>query len=332
MKHQRRLVASAVLPPALILLGTIGYRFVEQWSWFDSLYMTVITLTTIGFGEVHPLDGPGRLLTIALSLSGIFTIFFASSELLRSWASGELRTVLGRQRLEKAMNTSKDHVIICGFGRMGRLVSEELARAKIPFVLIDKAEMRLADFALKGGVPLHGDATSDEVLQRAGIARARALVTVLPSDADNLFITMSARLLNERVPIIARAEEEASAAKLMRAGASRVVSPYVIGGARVAQAITRPTVLDFIEVATRSEHLELQLEELVVPAKSPFVGRSLGSTGIRDELNVIIVASKKPGAAMTFNPSDEAEVVAGATLLMLGSRENLERVEKLLAS
>ena len=213
---------------------------------------------------------------------------------------------------------------------MGRLVCEELSRSKVPFVLVDRAEARLADFALAGGVPLHGDATSDDCLQRAGIARARSLVSVLPSDADNLFITMSARLLNERVQIIARAEEEATAAKLLRAGASRVVSPYVIGGTRVAQAITRPTVLDFIDVATRSEHLALQLEELIVPANSACVGRTLGSTRIRDDFEVIVVAIKQPNTTMTFKPRDAEKIAAGTTLLVLGSRQDLEHVERLL--
>jgi voltage-gated potassium channel len=322
-----RLLTTALLPPLLLLTGTLGFHEVEGWPLFDSLYMTVITLTTVGFGEVHPLTAPGRVFTMILSLGGVFTLFFAASEVLQTWASGELRALMGRQRLEKVMNTLADHVIICGYGRMGRLICQEFSRVGVSFVIVDNTPARLADFSLPRGLPLPGDATTDEALKRAGIDRARALVTVLPSDADNLFITMSARLLNEKIPIIARAEEEATAGKLVRAGASRVVSPYVIGGARVAQAILQPAVLDFIEVATRSEHLELQLEEVLVSPGSALAGKTIAASRIRADLNVIIVAIKRPGAAMAFNPPDDAPIAGGATLVMLGSRDQLDRVE-----
>jgi voltage-gated potassium channel len=212
---------------------------------------------------------------------------------------------------------------------MGRLVCEEFSRVNVPYVLIDNNAARLADFALARGVPLHGDATTDETLKKAGIERARALVTVLPSDADNLFITMSGRLLNDSLPIIARAEEEATAGKLLRAGASRVVSPYVIGGARVAQAILQPSVLDFIEVATRSEHLDLQLEEVVIGPSSRLAGKTIASSRLRDDLNIIIVAIKRVGTRMAFNPSADAVIEAGSVLVMLGSREQLDRVDRM---
>jgi voltage-gated potassium channel len=327
-----RLLTTALLPPGLILSGTLGYHFVEGWSLFDSLYMAVITLTTIGFAEVHPLGSAGRVFTMLLSLSGIFMLFFASTEILRTWASGELRGLMGRQRLEKTMHRLKEHVIVCGYGRMGRLVCEEFSRADVPFVIIDNNEERLADFSLPVGVPLHGDATADESLKRAGVDRARALVTVLPADADNLFITMSARLLNDDIPIIARAEEEATAGKLVRAGASRVVSPYLIGGARVAQAILQPAVLDFIEVATRSAHMELQLEEVAVLPGSQLAGKSIQASRIRADLNVIVVAIKRSGEAMTFNPPDDAVISGGETLVMLGAREQLGHVERMARS
>lgn len=324
-----RLLTTALLPPTLVLVGMLGFHFVEGWSLFDSLYMAVITLTTIGFSEVHPLSPAGRVFTMVLSLGGISTLFFATTEVVRSWASGELRGMMGRQRLERTMLKLKDHVIVCGYGRMGRLVCEEFSRAQVPFVIIDHTEERLADFSLPRGIPLKDDATSDEALKRAGIDRARALVTVLPADADNLFITMSARLLNERLPIIARAEEEATAGKLLRAGASRVVSPYVIGGARVAQAILQPAVLDFIEVATRSEHLALQLEEVVVLADGQLADKTIEASCMRADLNVIVVAIKRKGEPMRFNPPDDTVIREGDTLVMLGAREQLDRVERM---
>ena len=227
------------------------------------------------------------------------------------------------------MTNMKDHVIVCGYGRMGRLVCVELSRMKLPFVVIDSLENRLADFSLKHGIALHGDATSDASLMRAGLDRARAVVAVLPSDADNLFITMSARLLDEKVTIVARAEEEASVEKLRRAGASRVVSPFVVGGARVAQAILQPNVLDFIDVATRNEHLELQLEEVMLEPRSRLKGKTLIESGLRSELNVIVVALKRSGGKMTFNPPDDTVFETGDTLVMLGARAQLDTIEKM---
>ncbi len=325
----RRMWLVTILPPILVLVGMLGFHFVEGWTLFDALYMSVITLTTIGFGEVHPLTTSGRIFTMTLSLGGIFAMFFAGTELFRTWASGELRTMMGRQRLEKTMRTLEDHVIVCGYGRMGRLVCQELSRAGVPFIIIDSGRGALADFTLPHGVPLHDDATTDECLKRAGIDRARALVTVVPSDADNLFIVLSARLLSERVQIIARAEEETTTSKLVRAGASRVISPYVIGGSRVTQAILRPAVLDFIEVATRSEHMDLQLEEVVIDPRSTLVAKTVAASRLRDSLNVIVVAIKRKGTEMIFNPPDDAQLQAGDTLVMLGAREQLDRVERM---
>lgn len=316
-----------LVPPALIAAGTAGYWQIEGWSFVDALYMSVITLTTVGFAEIHPLGTAGRLFTMALSLGGIFTMFFATTEVLRRWTNGELRSLLGKQRFERTMKERVDHVIVCGYGRMGRLVCDELSRAAVPFVVVDSAEGALADFALPHGVPVHGDATNDSCLKRAGIDSARALVAVLPSDADNLFITMSARLLRGHLPIVARAEEEATSHKLRRAGATRVISPYVIGGARVVQAILQPAVLDFIEVATKSGHLELQLEEIVIKPRSSLVGKTLEASRIRQELNVIVVGIRRPTGPLDFNPAESTVLEAGETLLMLGARAQLARVE-----
>lgn len=248
----RRLVLLPLVPASLILLGTVGFYLLEGMSLFDSLYLTVITLTTVGYGDLYPHTHGGRLFTIFLSLGGIFTMFYAAAEVIRAIVSGEVRTALGRQRMERSLAEMKDHMIVCGFGRMGRLVCKEFEAEKVPFVVIDRHMELLENFQMPHGLALHGDATSDEVLRRAGIERARALVTLVASDADNLYITMSGRLLNDQMDIVARAEDERSEQKLLRAGASRVVSPYIIGGSRVAQAVLRPTVVDFIGHAHRA--------------------------------------------------------------------------------
>jgi voltage-gated potassium channel len=291
--------------------------------------MTVITVTTVGFLEVHPLSAAGRVFTIVLLLAGVFTLFWAASAIIQAIVSGEVRGHLGRQRVERKLAELKDHIIVCGFGRMGHLVCSEFSALGIPFVLVEREAALLEGFSLPHGIVLQGDATSDEVLRKAGVARARSLVTVTASDADNLYITMSARLLAEKLFIVARAEDEDAERKLLRAGASRVVSPYVIGGQRVAQAVLRPAVMDFIELATRSEHLELQIEEIEIEAGSPLDGAQVKDSRIRQDLGIIIVAIKKVDRKMLFNPAPEVTIAAQDTLITLGSRDQLDRLEAL---
>lgn len=325
--HIRRYLAVLSVPVLLVMLGTAGYRVVEGWPLFDSLYMTVITITTVGFLEVQPLSKDGRIFTMLLALGGVFTMFYAASELIRVVVSGEVRGALGRQRMERSLADLKGHLVVCGFGRMGRLACQEFASLGLRFVVIDRSATVLQGFALGQGIPLVGDATSDEVLKRAGVERARGLVTVAASDADNLYICMSARFLNDKLFIVARAEGEGAERKLMRAGANRVVSPYTIGGQRVAQAVVRPAVVDFIELATSSQHLELQIEETEVRPASQLSGRSLKDSGIRQELGIIIVAIKKPDGRMVFNPEGALVIEPGDRLITLGHRQQLDRLE-----
>ena len=314
---------------ALLAAGTLGYQLVEGWGWFDALYMTAITITTVGFLEVHPLGAGGRVFTMALALGGVFTAFYAAAEFIRAVVTGEIGILLGRQRMETRLEKLSGHFVVCGFGRMGRLVAEEFSSAGLPFVVVDRDERALVGFDIPHGIPLVGDATADDVLRRAGVERARALVTAAASDADNVFITMSARLLNERLVIVARAEGEGAEVKLRRAGASRVVSPYSIGGHRVAQAVLRPNAMDFIELATRSEHLELQIEDVEIRPGSRLVGCSLKASPIRSELGIIIVAIKKPAGRMVFNPASSAQLEAGDVLITLGHRQQLDRLEQM---
>jgi voltage-gated potassium channel len=212
---------------------------------------------------------------------------------------------------------------------MGRYVCQEFSQQGLPFAVVDNDAEQLDGFELPHGVALHGDATSDEILRRVGVGRARALVTVVASDADNLYITLSARLLNERLFIVARADDERSEQKLLRAGASRVVSPYVIGGNRMAQAVLRPAVVDFLELATRTEHLELNIEEAKINERSKLVGLAVAESPIEREHKVILVAIKKPTGKMVFNPSAETRLENGDTLIMLGGRHALDQIAEL---
>jgi voltage-gated potassium channel len=325
----RRLLLIVCIPTVLILVGAVGYHVLEGWPLFDSLYFTVVTLTTIGYGDMTPKTDGGKTFTMVFALGGVFTLFYLAADFLRVVVSGEVQALLGKQRMERALAELKGHLIVCGYGRMGRLVCREFSAQGVPFVVIDRNPDVLESFALPHGIALHGDATSDAVLRSAGVERARALVTVAPSDSDNLYITMSARLLNDGLFIVARAESENAQQKLERAGANRVVSPYVIGGSRVAQAVLRPTVVDFIDLATRTEHFDLQIEETRLAANSALVGRTLKDGQVRERFGVMIVAIKKPSGHMVYNPPGEARLEGGDILIALGQRQQLDELDRM---
>jgi voltage-gated potassium channel len=326
----RRYLPLILTPLALVVVGTLGYWLIEKdYTLFDALYMTITTLTTVGYGEVHPLTPAGRVFTMVLLLGGVFTLFYTATEIIRIVVSGEVQGLLGRRRMERQLAALKNHIIVCGYGRMGKAVCREFSKQKLPFVVVDRSSETFADFDLESGLYLVGDATDDVVLRRAGVERARALVTVAASDADNLYITLSARLLNESLFIVARAEADLSEQKLGRAGANRVVSPYSLSGFNVAQAVLRPNVVDFIDLATRTEHLELQMEEVNVRAGSRLAGRTLQESQMRHSLGIIIVAIKKASGPMQYNPSGGAVMEPDDTLIALGRPEQLAELDKL---
>jgi voltage-gated potassium channel len=322
-----------LLPPILVCVGTFGYPLLEEeYSIFDGLYMTIITLSTIGYGETHALSTRGRIFTVFLILSGVFVIGYSGSEILRAIVSGQFADILGKRKMERALEQVNDHIIVCGLGRMGNLVCREFSRLGKQFVVIEKSEAELREFAMPGGITLQGDATLDEVLKKAGIERANYLVAVMASDADNLFTTLSARLLNAKLTIVARADDPQSEQKLMRAGANRVISPYQIGGTRVAHAVIKPTVVDFIELTTRTEHIELQLEEAKIEPNSALEGCALKDSRLRNEHQIIIVAIKKTSGEMVVNPPAETILEAGDILVAMGSLTHLTTLEEMARS
>jgi voltage-gated potassium channel len=314
----------------LVVVGTLGYYFLEKdWSLFDALYMTVTTLTTVGYGRAAELDTRGKVFTMLLLVGGVFTFFFTTTEILRTIVSGELQAYIGRQRMERSLAGLHNHLIICGLGRMGRSVCQQFSQRGMPFVIIDRNTELLAEFEMPNGIALPGDATSDEILKTAGVERAKALVTVTAEDAANLYITMSARLLNPELFIVSRAEGDQAEQKLRRAGANRVVSPYTLSGFKMAQAVLQPNVVDFLELATQTEHLDLQIEETLVDAGSRLAGRTLRESRLRLELGIIVVAIKKTNGHMLANPQGDAVMEAGDTLIALGHRQQLDQLEKL---
>ena len=330
-----RLVWLAILVPAFLLaVGAIGYPLIEgePWTWFDGLYMTAITITTIGYGETHPLSNPGRVFTIVLAACGIFALTYFASELVRSMVTGELKQAIGRYMVDEKLATLSGHIIVCGYGRMGKIVCGELDRQYRTFVLIDRSPERLHDVAYAHCLPLVGDATADEVLRKAGIERACALITVVASDADNLYIALSSRLLNPKLLIVARAEEEDAEIKLRKVGANKVISPYLAGGHRAVQAVLRPAVLHFMEMATRPEFLDLQIEEVRIASGSKLAGQSLRHSRIHADLGIMVVGVLRPNGELLYNPPEDTVAEPEATLIALGQRRQLDLLEKLAAA
>lgn len=317
------------VPAALIGVGTVGYRLIEGWSWFNSFFVAVVTLTSLGHGETTYLSTAGHLFTMALALGGIFTVAIAATELLGTILTGELRDFWAKRRMERRIAMLEQHVIVCGYGNVGQHVCADLLGAGTQVVVIDRQEAPLATADAAGLQSVLGEATADATLNRAGIGRARALVAVAGADSDNVLITMTARLLCRSLPIVARAEDEATVPKLERAGANRIIAPHSIAGGLMAQAVLRPAVLDFLEEATWKGHPDLQLEQQLVGRGSPLDGMTVGTSGLRSRLGLILVAIKHQDGQLAFNPGDDAPVAAGDTLITLGSREQLVRADAL---
>jgi voltage-gated potassium channel len=328
MVTTRKIVKWIAILAALHLAGALGYILIEGWSFFDSLYMTVITLTTTGYGEVHPMDKWGRAFSMVLAFAGIGTMFYIITSLAKMVVEGEINEALGKRKLLKHIKKLHGHYIICGFGRIGEIIARQLRERQVPLVIIENDPLLLARLGESGYHYITGDATKEEVLQEAGIDRAKGLVAVVSSDAHNVFITLTARSLNPKIFIVARGVEPGAEQKLLRAGADRVESPYELGGRKMAQTILRPSVTTFIELAMK-EDVDLWMEEITVAPASSLVGLALRDSGIRQQLNIIVVAIKRAGGEMLFNPSPETEINAGDTLIALGMRQNLESLEKM---
>jgi voltage-gated potassium channel len=326
-----KIIKGIIILGIILSIGTFGYMIIEGWTFSDALYMTIITITTVGFGEVRAISGEGRLFTIFIIFSGMGIIAYIVGMAAQAMVDLQVRSIIGRRKLGLKMKLMKDHYIVCGFGRIGKIISRELRARKIPMVVIDNSlENRQAPEV--GDIPfINDDATNEDVLIEAGVERAKGLISVVASDADNLFITMTARGLNPKAFLLARADEEKTEKKLMRAGANKVVLPYLIGGQQMAQVVTRPAVTDFIEFTLHNKDMDLQMEELHVREGSRLNGVTLINSGIRKDMDVILVAIRKRDGKMKFNPSSETSIEAGDTLIALGKSADLERLESILS-
>ena len=309
----------------IFIIGTFGFHIIEGWSFVDSFYTTIITLTTVGYGDFTPRTAEGKIFAVFIIIFGVGMMFYSLVLMAETFIEARLRNLLGRGKLEKTIEKMNNHYIICGGGRIGFLICRELMAGKMPCVVIDSNPEVIQKAQDEGFLCFKGDATQDKVLIEAGIKRAKGVVCVLPSDAENLYVILTAKELNQQVYIISRSEEEESEHRLLRAGADRVMSPYTLGGVRMAMAILRPAMLDFIEITTRQQSLELRMEEISICKGSPFITQSLEDSGIRKRYGLIIVAVKKDSGKMIFNPMANYIIAEGDRLIAMGEDENVKQ-------
>ena len=327
----KKILAGIFILIVILIYGTSGYMFIEDMSLTDAVYMTVISITTVGFSEVRPLSPAGKYFTVVLIFGGVGFFLYMVSLITEAMLAGGLHTFLGRKNMEKKLNVMKDHYIVCGFGRIGKVISKILHENNRPFMIIENNPEEIAAIKELGYLVLEGDSTNDDMLNKAHIMDAKSLIAVTSSDADNVYIILSARGLKSEIYILARSSGKKGAeTKLLRAGANKVFSPYEIGARRMAQSLLRPTVIDFIDLAVHEGELGLRLEELQVSDKATFANKTLMDSGIRSEHDLIVVAIKRQKGEMLFNPSSSTEILAGDILVVLGEHLNIQGLEKKL--
>ena len=314
----------------IVAFGTCGYYLVERMPIFEAFYMTIITISTVGYAEIVPLSQVGRVLTVIIIILGITVGAYTIGLLVRAFIEGELAKIVGRRIVQKQISELKNHFIVCGFGRIGRIICNELAADNIDFVVIEQDPTIVEHIQSKNYLFLEMDATSEEALLKAGIMKAKGIATALRSDANNVFITLTAKGLRPNIYILARASDENNEDKLSRAGASRVVSPHLIGGRRMAQVLKRPTVVDFIDIATMGSSLGLMMEEAMIGENSDLISKNLIDSNLRKNFGVIIVAIKKKDGSMIFNPMPSETFEAGDVIVVLGKREDLRRMSAVM--
>jgi voltage-gated potassium channel len=327
----RKILIGVLILLLILVLGSSGYILIEETNLTDALYMTVISITTVGFKEVIPLSPAGKYFTILLIFGGVGFFLYIVSVITEAMIEGGLNTFLGRRKMEKKMAAMKDHYIVCGFGRIGKVISKILHENHRTFVIIENNTDEIKAIEELGYLVLEGDSTNDDILQKAHLMDAKALIAVTSSDADNVYIILSAKGLKPDIYVLARSSGKKGAeTKLLRAGANKVFSPYEIGARRMAQSLVRPTVIDFIDLTVHEGELGLRLEELRVSENATFNGKTLMESGIRSEYDLIVVAIKRQMGEMLFNPSSTTEILTGDILVVLGEHTNIQSLEKKL--
>ncbi len=326
----RRFLLIAGLLCFIVLSGMVGFVAIDRYSWFDAFYMTITTITTVGYQEVHPLSRAGRIFNSFLIFFGVSAMFLAVGAMTQTIIELELQDRYGKRRTRRMINHLHDHFIVCGFGRVGRNASYEFQRAKVPFLILDRNEQRVANALSAGMLAVAADATRDDSLREAGVLRAKGLIAALPSDAENLFIILSAKTLNPGLTIATRVSEEEAGEKLRRAGADTVFTPYTMAGRQLADALLRPHVVEFLDFTRNNLGPKVTMEQLCVAPKSPFPGTTLGHLLEPRNSDVIVLAIRRQAGETVFNPPPDFEIRTGDFLIVIGEQPGLQRLEEIL--
>jgi voltage-gated potassium channel len=327
----RRFLILGVALLVTLATGTIGFAWIDGFPLFDAFYMTLITMTTVGYSEIHPLSHAGRIFNSFLIIFGVTTIFIGIGAMTQTIIELEFGDAIGKRRNKRMIDKLRDHFIICGFGRVGRGAANELQRAGVPFVVVEIDPDRTERAMTAGMLAVAADSTQDQTLRDVGIARARGLVAALATDADNLFVLLSAKGLNPKLFVAARAAEEGAEEKMRRAGADAVFAPYAITGHRLAQSLLRPHVVQFLDFTTKDVGEDIAIEQVRVAETSEMVSRTIKDMQLRKEVGVIVMAIRKASGQMMFNPPAETAVEGGDFLIVMGRPNNLRALESLLA-
>ena len=328
----RRVLIIAGLLTITVAIGTTGFVFIERYSWFDAFYMTLSTITTIGYQEIKPLSHSGRVFNSFLIIFGVSAVFLAVGAMTHSIIELELQGRYGERRKKKMINHLHDHFIVCGFGRVGRNASYEFQRAGTPFLVIDSNEQRVAKATHAGMLAIAADATQDDSLREAGVLRAKGLIAALATDADNLFTILSAKALNPQLTVVTRASEEEAGEKLRRAGADTVLTPFSMAGRQLADVLLRPHVVEFMDFARSNIGTGVVMEEVRVTPQAEITGKTFGELLELKRSGVIVLAIRKPGGNTIFNPPTGFAISAGDVLIVMGERPNLQRLERILTT
>ncbi len=322
----------------VVLIGAGGYKVLgpSEWTWFDAFYMTIITLSTVGYGETLAgmEDVPwAREWTVGLIMTGTGSLLYFVSMLTAFVVEGDLRGLMGRRSMQRLIDNYRQHIVLCGVGTTGQHVLEELIKTKTPYVVIEHDDERISELLEDFGddfIYIDGDATDDDILVQAGVERARGVLSCLRDDRDNLFVTISAKALNDKVRVVSRAVEASTEKKLRRAGADSVVSPNTIGGMRLVSEMIRPSVVQFLDVMLKDSRRHVRIESALVPAGSPMVGKALRDSGIREQTDLLIIALAEPDGTYVYNPAASQVITAGQTLVVMGETDELGKLKTML--
>ena len=330
MNPFRRLLPTLIMLFVVVIVGTIGYRLIESWSFLDSLYMVIITLFTVGFQEVHALSPLGKLFTIVIIVAGVGVAVYAGTQLVEIIIEGEILGYSRRKKMDKKIKDMKNHYIICGYGRTGHQVGAEFDAARVPYVVVDRKQGIEEQLGPRNIPYIVGDITSDENLIKAGIKAARGLITTADSDVANLYVTLSARVLNPNLYIVARASEIETENKLVMAGANRVIAPYYISGKRMAALATRPVTSDFLDMVMHGESLEFSLNEVTIPDNSPLINKTISEAEIRHKSGALVLAIRRADGTFDLQPDSSSPIAKGDTFVVIGTQEQAVELDKML--